>query len=192
MINETVFEKFPVLETKRLKLRAIQKQDAEAIFRMRANERVGTFIPRPLLQESQTAIELVDRVINGFNNKSIIAWAGEIKSTGEIIGTCGFNTIDRQNLRAEIGGEMDVQYWGKFYAIEAVEGIIKFGLETIGFHTIEAKVSPLNKSAVAVLTQLGFEKEAHFKDRIYFNQQYSDMAVYTLLNKVGSSKGITL
>lgn len=184
MFNDAVFDTFPVLETKRLILRAIELKDADAIFKMRANGRVGAFIPRPLLQSPQSAVELVERVIKGFENKSIIAWAGEIKHTGEIIGTCGFNMLDKPNLRAEIGGEMDVQYWGKFYAKEAVEGILKFGLETMGLHAIEAKVSPLNKSAVAVLNQLGFVKEAHFKDRIFYNQQFSDMAVYTLFNKL--------
>ena len=47
-------------------------------------------------------------------------------------------------------------------------------------HTIEAKVAPANRSAVHLLEAYGFVKEAHFKDRVYFEGKYSDMAVYTL------------
>jgi RimJ/RimL family protein N-acetyltransferase len=31
------------------------------------------------------------------------------------------------------------------------------------------------------MERLGFVKEAHFKDRILFNNSYYDMAVYTLI-----------
>jgi ribosomal-protein-alanine N-acetyltransferase len=87
------------------------------------------------------------------------------------------------NKRAEIGGEMAVDYWGKGIALEAVEAILKFGFEELKLHTIEAKVSPENKGAIHVLEYLGFQKEAHFKDRIYFKEHYLDMAIYTLFEK---------
>ena len=40
--------------------------------------------------------------------------------------------------------------------------------------------APANRSAVHLLEAYGFVKEAHFKDRVYFDGNYSDMAVYTL------------
>ena len=178
--NENVFDAFPVLQTKRLLLRAILLKDAEAVFAMRKSGRVGAFIPRPQMQSVESAKELITRVENGFLAKEVIGWAGEIKATGVTIGTCGFNSIDKINLRAEIGGEMDVNYWGQFFAVEAVKRIIAFGFEDMHLHSIEAKVAPQNKSAIAVMAQLGFVKEAHFRDMVWFNGAFSDMAVYTL------------
>ncbi len=179
--NSKVFDTFPIIKTSRLILREIRLEDAKRIFDMRSNGRVNTFIARPNMQKQEDALGLAERTINAFNNKQAIGWAGILRDNNEIIGTCGFNMIDTYNLRAEIGGEMATEYWGKNIAIEAVMAIIRFGLEEMNLHSIEAKVSPNNRGAIYLMEQIGFVKEAHFKDRILFNNTFSDMAVYTLL-----------
>lgn len=180
-IDESNFETFPVLHTNRLTLREIQLSDAEAIFGMRTSGRVNQFIPRPNMLEKESAIQLVERTNLAFQNKQAIGWDGVLRNGQEIVGTCGFNQIDYANLRAEIGGELSVDYWGKNIALEAVSAIIDFGFNQLNIHTIEAKVSPDNRGAIFLMEKLGFEKEAHFVDRVYFNGQFSDMAVYTLI-----------
>lgn len=179
--NIEVFEAFPILKTKRLTLREIRKEDAKRIYDMRSNGRVNAFIARPDMDKREDALGLAERTIEAYKNKQAIGWAGILRSNHEIIGTCGFNSIDRQNLRAEIGGEMAVEYWGKQIAIEAVIAIIKYGLEQMNLHSIEAKVSPGNRGAIFLLEQIGFKQEAHFKERIYFKEKFLDMAVFTLL-----------
>ena len=179
--NNKVFDTFPIIKTNRLTLREIRLEDAKRIFDMRSNGRVNTFIARPNMQKQEDAVGLAERTINAFKNKQTIGWAGILKDYNEIIGTCGFNMIDSYNLRAEIGGEMATEYWGKNIAIEAVIAIIQFGLEEMNLHSIEAKVSPNNRGAIYLMEQIGFVKEAHYKDRILFNNTFSDMAVYTLL-----------
>ncbi len=180
-INTNVFNNFPVLKSSRLLLRDIKLTDAPKIFEMRSNGRINQFITREDMKEIDASIKLVEKTILAYQNKQAIGWAGIIRNNQEIIGTCGFNSIDFANLRAEIGGELSVDYWGKNIALEAVATIIKFGLETMNLHTIEAKVSPNNRGAIFLLEKIGFIKEAHFVDRIYFNNKFYDMAVYTLL-----------
>lgn len=179
-INQEVFKSFPKLRTNRLELREILPQDAQAIFEMRTNGRVNQFIPRPQMNTYEEAKQLVEKTRTAYQNKQAIGWAGILRDGKKIIGTCGFNTIEDYNLRAEIGGEMDVKYWGKHIAQEAVEAILNFGLNTMNLQTIEAKMSPNNRGAIYVMEQLGFVKEAHFKNRVYFNGKLDDMAVYTL------------
>jgi ribosomal-protein-alanine N-acetyltransferase len=179
-LNTSVFDSFPVLKTPRLTLREIRITDAPQIFAMRANGRVNQFISRPDMQQLEAAESLAERTIQAFHNKMAIGWAGILRQNNEIIGTCGFNSIDGANMHAEIGGEMATEFWGKNIAIEAVKAILHFGLNTMNLHTIEAKVSPQNRSAIYVMEQLGFEKEAHYKNRIYYNNTFMDMAVYTL------------
>jgi ribosomal-protein-alanine N-acetyltransferase len=77
---------------------------------------------------------------------------------------------------------MWVDYWGKNLAIEAVTAIVKFGFQNLNLHAIEAKVSPLNKGAIAILINLGFQQEAYFKDRFFHNDKYHDLAVFTCIN----------
>lgn len=180
-LNTSVFESFPVLKTHRLTLREIRVSDAPQIFAMRASGRVNQFIARPDMEKLEAAESLADRTIQAFHNKQAIGWAGVLRDNNEIIGTCGFNSIDMMNMHAEIGGEMATEFWGKNIAVEAVKAILDFGLNTMNLHTIEAKVSPMNRSAIYVMEQLGFEKEAHYTDRIYYNGSFLDMAVYSLI-----------
>jgi [ribosomal protein S5]-alanine N-acetyltransferase len=179
MVNTSVFDAFPILKTNRLTLRDIRISDADEIYKMRASGRVNQFIPRPEMQTQEDAIALIEKIQLAFKNKQAIGFAGILRNSNTIIGTCGFNSIEIQNMRAELGGEMAVEYWGKNIALEAVESIIAFGFNTLLLHSIEAKVSPDNRGAVFVLEQLGFKKEAHFKDRIFYKNKFSDMAVYT-------------
>jgi len=178
-MNIAPFQVFPILKTPRLTLRQITLADAEAIFAMRSNARIGQFIARPSMQNPEDAETLVKKVADAYAAKQGIGWAGILRDGKTCIGTCGFNSIDQANLRAEIGGEMATEYWGKGIAQEAVKAIIHFGFAELGLHSIEAKVSPQNRGAIFVMEQLGFVKEAHYKDRIYYNGTFSDMTVYT-------------
>ncbi|MDF3025844.1 MAG: GCN5-related N-acetyltransferase [Fluviicola sp.] len=182
-LNEDIFDQFPVIQTERLVLRQIQTEDAVEIMKMRQSKRVNQFIARDTLSGIEQAHELVKKTSEAFASKQGIGWAGILRDRSEIIGTCGFNRIDYLNNRAEIGGEMAVDYWGKHIALEAVRAIIAFGFEKMQLHAIEAVVSPENRGAIFLLETLGFEKEAHFKERIYFNGTYSDMAVYTVFSR---------
>ncbi|MFY8107523.1 MAG: GNAT family N-acetyltransferase [Bacteroidia bacterium] len=183
-LNQSYFSDFPILQTSRLILRSLSLDDAKEVFKMRANSRVNQFIGRENMQEEKSANDLIERTLNAYQNKQAIAWAGLHKESNSIIGTCGLMSIEASNRRAEIGGEMWVDYWGKNLAIEAVSAIVKFGFEQLNLHAIEAKVSPLNRGAIAILTNLGFKQEAYFKDRFYHHGKYHDLAVYTCLNKL--------
>lgn len=179
-LNEKVFETFPILKTNRLTMRDIRPEDAEAIYNMRSNGRVNQFIPRPKMETLDQSQVLIDRTIEAYQNRQAIGWAGILRDGNTIIGTCGFNSIEFPNLRAEIGGELGIEYWGKGIAQEAVVAIINFGFQTLGLHTIEAKVAPDNRGSVFILERLGFVKEAHYRDRGILNGAFADMAVYTL------------
>lgn len=183
-VNTSVFDQFPVLHTSRLTLRDIRLTDAEQIFSMRSSKRVNQFIARPDMQETEQAEQLVQRTRTAFENKLSIGWAGVLRDSSEIIGTCGFNQIDLPNLQAEIGGELDVRFWGKHIAFEAVEAIVRFGFDVMNLHRIEARIDPNNRGAVYLLEQLGFEREAYFKDRIFHQGAFRDMAVYTAFSSM--------
>jgi ribosomal-protein-alanine N-acetyltransferase len=181
--NHQVFEAFPVIETDSLLLRNIVIEDAQKILEFRQNERISAFIHRDRMDSIESAHGLIQRVIKGYEDKSMIAWGGVLKSSNTFIGSCGFNKIDTQNLRAEIGGEMSPDAWGKRIAAKAVKQIIQFGFETMNLHSIEARVSPNNRSAIYLLEQMGFIKEAHFKDYYQYQEQWHSLAVYTAFQK---------
>lgn len=180
-LNYKVFDQFPTLHTKRLVLRQVQMNDAQQIFDNRNNQRISAFIPNREMESLKDAEELVEKLQDGFKKMESLAWFGTIKGSDKMIGSCGYNRIEYQNLRAEIGGELNVEYWGTGIALEAIKEVIRFGFEELKLHSIEAKVNPDNRSTIYLMGLLGFEKEAHFKEFGMMNGEFKDLAVYSLL-----------
>lgn len=177
------FKEFPELRSDRLFLRKLTIEDAKSILEIRTTERVNQFIFRPPTDTLDKSIQLINKTLKAYSSMNGIAWAGVLRDNKEIIGTCGFNSIDILNRRAEIGGEMSIDYWGKGIAQEAFKMIIEFAFNKLNLHTIEAKVLYGNRSAIRILEDFGFEKEAHFKERVIYKNEFYDMLVYTLFSK---------
>ena len=177
------FDSFPVLKTARLTLRELRIEDAEAVFNMRSNGRVNQFIGRESMKEVLSATELIEKTRKAYVEKAAIAWAGILRENKEIIGTCGLNNIDFVNNRAEIGGEMATEFWGKNIALEAVTAIVDFGMKQLQLNRIEAKIDAENRGAIALAVHLGFKKEAHLRDYFFHRESYRDLTVYSLLAK---------
>jgi ribosomal-protein-alanine N-acetyltransferase len=146
---------------------------------MRSGHRVNRFIVWNDTSACEEAQNLTEKSRQAFENRIGIAWAGVCKERDAFIGASSFNRIDFQNLRAEIGGEMSIDYWGRKLAIEAVATIVDFGFGRFGLHAIEARLDSDNRSDIALLETLGFVKEAHFRDYIYFREAFRDLVVYT-------------
>lgn len=182
-LNLHCFDEFPVLETKRLLLRRICTEDAQEIFAMRRSVLVNSFIYRPLQTSVEEAKEMIGRIEEAYKNKQNLAWAAERKGGGgKLLAACGLNRIDIPNRRAEIGGEMNSDFWGKGFAREGFEAIIRYGFSVMNLHTIEAKVINGNRSTIALLEKYGFEREGHLKEFGFYNDKPFDLLIFTLRN----------
>lgn len=178
-INETAFKDFPVLKSKRLTMRPILMEDAPEIFDMQTDDLVLRYINKRKPETLEEVEALIQQISDAYDKQEMLCWAAVIRDGDKIIGTCGFNRIEKENLRGEIGGALSPQYWGVGVAYEAVKHIVDYGLTGLGLHSIEAKVDAKNRSAIFLLEQLGFVQEGYFKDRMLVNGKFNDMAIYT-------------
>ncbi|BDS12081.1 GNAT family N-acetyltransferase [Aureispira anguillae] len=182
-LNSTAFNKFPILKSKRLTMRSIEMCDAQEIFDMQTDDLVLRYIAKQKPESLEEVENLIQNISDAYQKQEMLCWAAVIRDGERIIGTCGFNRIEKDNLRAEIGGALSPRYWGVGVAYEAVKQIIDYGLNELGLHTIVAKVDANNRSAIFLLEQLGFVLEGHFKDRMYFEGRFYDMKIYTKFNR---------
>lgn len=179
-IDFTAFKAFPILKTKRLTLRAIEPSDAPALFEIKSDPLLYKYLGNPPHQNIEESEQLIQTLQEAYEEQTMICWASTIRDRPGIMGTCGFNRIEPEHGRAEIGGMLSARYWGSGVAVEAVEAILRYGFEGFGFHAIEAKINPGNRSVRRLLELAGFRQEAYFKDRYWDRGQWVDIAVYTL------------
>ncbi|PWW26842.1 acetyltransferase (GNAT) family protein [Cytobacillus oceanisediminis] len=81
----------PTLETKRLLLREISKDDADGIFSCFSNENVTRYYGQETLDNIEQAKGFVDFFANSYKEKRGVRWGIELKGNQGIIGTIGFN-----------------------------------------------------------------------------------------------------
>ncbi|MCO0600744.1 GNAT family N-acetyltransferase [Peribacillus butanolivorans] len=172
---------FPILETERLILREITKEDAEGIFACFSNENVTRYYGQETLESIEEAEKFVDFFSNNYNEKRGIRWGIEKKETKGIIGTIGFNAWLPKHKRAEIGYEIHPEQWGKGYASEAVSRVLTYGFNVMNLTRIGAVVFLNNEASNKLLTNIGFQKEGVLKKYMYQNGVAHDTYVYSLL-----------
>lgn len=174
---------FPRLETDRLILREMTKEDAEGIFTCFSNEDVTRYYGQETLEKIEQAEKIVDFFSKSYSEKRGIRWGIERRGTKGIIGTIGFNAWLPKHKRAEIGYELHPDYWRNGYTLEAVLKVISYGFEKLDLTRIGAVVFIENKASNNLLEKVGFQKEGVLRDYMYQNGKAYDTYVYSLLRK---------
>jgi ribosomal-protein-alanine N-acetyltransferase len=177
------FTEFPVIETERLVLREIGREDANRLLILRSDPEVLRYIDREPMQTMAEAEEWVQKVQQSFTNAEGVSWVTCLKERNELIGVAGLWRIIKEHYRAEIGYTLMPEYWNLGLMTEALKAIIDFGFKKMNLHSIEANINPDNIASIKTAEKLGFVREAYFRENYFFNGQFLDSAIYSLLNK---------
>lgn len=175
------FNPFPILLTKRLVLRQISVDDITEVFTLRSDTKIMQFINRPLAETTADALQLIQKIIDSAAANDGITWAISLQNNITLIGTIGFWKIDTENHRAEIGYLLNPAYQQKGIMREAIEAVLAYGFTTMQLHSVEANVNPANEASKKLLDKNNFIQEGYFKENYYYNGEFLDSAIYSLI-----------
>jgi RimJ/RimL family protein N-acetyltransferase len=141
----------PVLETKRLALRAPRLEDAKAVAALANDRRIAentARIPHPYrVSDAETFIAGANKP--GGEGVFLITLQDET-----LIGACG---IMNQEQGGELGYWLGVPYWGKGYATEALHAVIDYAFTDLGHEALQAGARVTNPASRRVLEKCGFQ-----------------------------------
>ena len=177
------FIPFPELKTERLIFRQLVHEDEDAIFKLRSDERVNTFLTRSEYKTSKEAGIFINKINKNVANAESIYWGIALQSDNKPIGTICLWNIQRENYRAEIGYELSPDFWGQGIMNEAIARVIDYGFDNMKLHSIQADTHPDNSRSIKLLEKNGFVLEGRFRESEYFNGKFSDRTVYSLLKR---------
>ncbi|MGJ8760589.1 GNAT family N-acetyltransferase [Polaribacter sp. R2A056_3_33] len=169
------FTTFPVLETDRLTLRAINLEDAKAVFGLRANKEVNKYIQRESLKNLSEARAFIDQATNLVADNKGIFWVIESKNSAELLGTIGLRNFDVAENYAEIGYEIHPDYQERGYMTEAFEEVLEYAFEKMELKTIEAFTHKNNLASITLLHKLDFDLQTDRTD-----EGFEDNRIYKL------------
>ncbi|EAD2805439.1 GNAT family N-acetyltransferase [Listeria monocytogenes] len=172
-----------MIKTERLFLSEMTLADTEILFGYWSDDSVTRYMNIETFQSLQPVEEMIQMLrqleIEGKALRCVII----LQSTGEIIGTCGFNYIDHENHRAEIAYDLGTRFWKRGYATEAVKALIEWGQESFDLHRIEAKVDPRNTASITLLDKLGFLEEGLLRDYEKIGEIYQDVKLFSWIDE---------
>lgn len=177
------FAAFPTITTDRLVLRRPHADDAEPIFRIMSNPVVTRYFGSEPMHEPAQAVRRIEQFHADFSDREGIRWAIVRRADDQFLGTCGFWRVVKAHYRAEIGYELDPEWWGRGIMTEAVAAVLNFGFDTMRLHSVEAQIAPENVGSQRVLEKVGFRQEAYFRENYYDPNEgrFTDTAVFSLL-----------
>lgn len=150
-----IFSDPPILETSRLLLRRIGRQDVSDMYEYSRDSRVTKYLlwdPHP--SRLYTA-RYIDYLQVKYRAGEFFDWAVVSKKEDKMIGTCGFTRFDRDSASAEIGYVLNPEFWGRGIALEAARLVMHFGFSEIGLDRIEARYMVGNDRSQGVIRKLG-------------------------------------
>src|SRR4029453_12767391 len=99
MLNEDVFDLFPVLETDRLILREITPGDVAEVFRIYADPQVVRYWGSAPMRSIEEAHQKIAAVAAAFREREGIRWSITRKGSDRLIGSCGHWRLIKQHFR---------------------------------------------------------------------------------------------
>lgn len=155
-----------LLETDRLILRKLKKEDAYQAFENWTNDELVTrYVTWNPHKNVENTLKLFEIWENNYEMEHTYKWVVELKDTSEVIGTIDVVRKNIEQKTAEIGYCYGSKYWNKGYGTEALKKVLDFLFNEVGFEVISACHVIDNVGSGKVMEKAGLIYEATLKYR---------------------------
>ncbi|WP_284141520.1 GNAT family protein [Virgibacillus sp. LDC-1] len=167
--------------TERLHVRKITTKDSEELFRIWSDPDVTRFMNISNFTNEQQAADMIYFLNQLYEKNEAVRYSIIELSTNKIIGSCGFNSLDKEHDRTEIGYELAKASWGKGYATEAISKLIDIAFQEMNLNRIEAKIDAKNKNSIRLMERLHFTYEGTLRQYEKNDGKYADIQLFSRL-----------
>jgi ribosomal-protein-alanine N-acetyltransferase len=180
--------KFPVIETKRLRLRKPIDEDVKPLFELCQDEAVMLYYGNEPFNEEPQAQKELDWFLKIWREGTGTRWIISLKGKDNFIGEIGFYNYEKKHKKAEIGYKLVRQHWRKGYMSEALESMLDYMYNTMDLNRIQALVDPRNTASFILLEKQGFQREGVLRDYEYERGDYVDLIMLSILRREWESR----
>ncbi|MCW3074687.1 MAG: GCN5-related N-acetyltransferase [Flaviaesturariibacter sp.] len=170
------------IDTDRLMIRPLRIEDLSAFHFYRSNPEVTKYQGFDVFTLKQAEAFINSQTDKEFANPGEwVQYGIENKETGVLIGDCAIRLGLTDNRLGEIGITISPKEQKKGYAKETLHAILDFLFGIDGFHRVTEIVDTENVASIQLLESLGFRREGHFVDNIFFKGAWGSEYQYAML-----------
>jgi len=170
-----------VLDTPRLRLRALVDTDIAALFAIFKDSEAMRYWTRPAMTDIAEAEALLREIQHDDEAETLFQWGIARREGDLVIGTCTLFRIHREHRRCELGYVLRRDQWGQGLANEALSALVNHAFGAMGLHRLEADIDPRNAGSIRSVERLGFKLEGHLRERYFVAGEIQDSLIYALL-----------
>ena len=169
------------LETSRLILRRACAEDAEPMFRNWASDpEVTKYLTWPPHENMNVTRSIVSSWVESYQKEDYYHWMIVLKETGEPVGSLLASCVGRVPS-AHIGYCIGKNWWHHGIMTEALQTVIGYLFDEVGFSRIESMHDPNNPHSGAVMRKCGMTFEGTHRKSDRNNQGICDASYYAIL-----------
>jgi RimJ/RimL family protein N-acetyltransferase len=98
-----------------------------------------------------------------------------------LIGNCGIRLASAGAHQADLGYELDPDFWGQGYATEAARAMVEFGFTQLRVHRVWSWCVADNAGSAHVLEKLGMQLEGRLRHNEYYKGRWWDTLMFGML-----------
>ena len=171
----------PTIETERLRLRRFRASDLKALHALYGdadNLRYWGADPSPSLDQTRRML----RWHIAYHPAQYVLWAIEEKASKRMVGMINYHRRNKHEKRVDVGWLIAPERQGKGYMTEAGRALLRYLIDTLKVHKVEALIRPDNKPSTALAKRLGFRLEGGpIRDRWRVGGQWHSVLLYGLV-----------
>lgn len=133
--------------------------------------------PQPVL----TAGEAADQFRKLERSTEAATFIGMRRSDNVAVARVRYFDLNPLNGSAELGVLVDPDERGKGYGREAIDDLTRYLFRQRGLRKVYAQTGSFNLGAIRMLEALRFRKDATLRSHHFFNGEYHDDLIYSLL-----------
>ena len=172
-----------VIETKRLILRPVVKEDAPAMHRnWTGDDEVTKYLTWPTHASVDMTEGFVEYLLSCYQDPKNYAWCIVLKDESpEPIGMISVVDMNEAAESVHIGYCMGKAWWGRGIMTEALRAVISFAFNTLGANRVDARHDPRNPASGAVMRKCGMVFEGTLRQSDRNNSGLCDASWYSIL-----------
>jgi [ribosomal protein S5]-alanine N-acetyltransferase len=169
------------LETRRLRLREFTAGDWQHIHAYRCDPRYLRSYHRKSIASAETQEMIRESVTWQSESPRLrFQFAMETRTTETLIGNCGLRQDGIGAAEANIGFELDSDYWNQGYASEAVHALLGFGFRDLDLQRIWGWCLTDNTRSARVMEKCGLRLERREPGQELIGNKHYDILVYAI------------
>jgi ribosomal-protein-alanine N-acetyltransferase len=174
----------PVLETPRLRLRAFEGTDAEALFAIASNPNVTRYT----LWDAHRSLDDSHAFLRDYAAANYMIgvpdpYAIVFKETESLVGAIGAHWASEKNKCLEFGYWLAEEHWGRGIAVEAGRALLTHVFASYDVERVQAHCMEENVTSARVLEKLGVPYEGTHRSALYHRGRFWDLRMYAVLRK---------